>query len=201
MSAFTREELIRIARSFHPTGYPVETDDDSEPLLAYQCTPEYTRWEAAWDGAMNWKECDTLIQEAMAAYPAHHVGRFSQPRMASCIYVIASQEQPDPSGGQRVTRVVGALSVLAPAYLVYVVKEVRDTSGRSSRPRLSFTPEDEEKPSADKLAWLIERHLGYRPFPLELADVPLPDVRVGYLHTKQPTLLAALFSDELENLP
>ncbi|WP_309889903.1 hypothetical protein [Archangium sp.] len=201
MSAFTREELIRLARSFYPTGYPIETDDDSEPVLAYQRTPEYARWEAAWEAAMNWKECDTLIQEVMAAFPSHHVGRFSQPRMASCVYSIVSEEKPDLSGGQRVTRVVGALSVLAPVYLVYVMKELRDASGRSSRPRLSFTPSGEEKLSAHTLARLIERHLGYRPFPLEWADVPLPEVRVGYLHTKPATLLTALFSDDLENLP
>jgi hypothetical protein len=196
-----KEEFIRIARGFHPTGYPVETDDDSEPLLAYQRTPEYARWEAAWDAATDWKECDTLIHEAITAFPAHHVGRFSQPRMTSCVYSIVSEEKPDPSGGQRVTRIVGALSVLAPVYLVYVIKELREASGRSSRTRLSFTPSDEEKPSAHTLARLIERHLCYRPFPLELSDVPLPDVRVGYVHTKPPTLLAALFSDDLENLP
>ena len=51
------------------------------------------------------------------------------------------------------------------------------------------------------LARLIEKHLNYRPFPLELADVPLKGLRVGYLNTKQPTLRAALFSDDLENLP
>lgn len=201
MSAFTREEFIRIARSFYPTGYPIETDDDSEPLLAYQRAPEYARWEAAWEAAMNWKECDTLIQEVLAAFPSHHVGRFSQPRMASCVYSIVSGEKPDPGRGQQVTRVVGALSVLAPVYLLYVMTELRDASGRSSRPRLSFTPSNEEKPAAYTLARLIEHHLGYRPFPLELADVPLPDVRVGYLHTKPATLLTALFSDDLENLP
>jgi hypothetical protein len=52
MSAFTKEELIRIARSFHPTGYPIETDDDSEPLLAYQRTQRVHPGRRA-DGAMN----------------------------------------------------------------------------------------------------------------------------------------------------
>lgn len=201
MSALTKEELVQIARRFYPRGYSIETDDYSEPLLAYQRTPEYERWEAAWDAAMNWKECDTLIQEVLAAFPACHAGRFSQPRLSSCIYCIVSREETDSRGGRLLSRVVGALSVLAPTYLVYVTKEPRGKPGLSSRSQLSFTPPDEEKPSVHKLARLIESHLGYRPFPLELADVSLPDLRVGYLNEKQPTLMAALFSDELENLP
>ncbi len=201
MSVFTQEELLQVARRFYPRGYPIETDDHSESLLAYQRTPEYARWEAAWDKAMSWEECDTLIHEVLAAFPTCHAGRFSQPRQASCIYCILSQAEPVGSGSRRNVRVVGALSVLAPIYLIYVLKEPPEGPSLLSRSQFSFIPADEDRPSAYKLARLIENHLGYRPFPLEWAEVPLPDIRVGYLSAKQPTLLTALFSDDLENLP
>ncbi|HVG64391.1 MAG TPA: hypothetical protein VNA24_37865, partial [Hyalangium sp.] len=58
-----------------------------------------------------------------------------------------------------------------------------------------------DKVPADIFAQLIEQHLGYRPFPLQLADVPLPDISVDFLHSNQPTLLTALFANHLEDLP
>lgn len=65
-----------------------------------------------------------------------------------------------------------------------------------------FAPTGEARSAADTLARLIEQVFGYRPFPLELADVPLPDLRVESLH-EPPTLLGALFADRgtLANLP
>jgi hypothetical protein len=97
---------------------------------------------------------------------------------------------------------VGAISVLAPLYLVYVTTEPAGPARRPAPPaRLSFVPQDAERPYTDALSRLIEQHLGYRPFPLELADVPLPDIRVEFLHKEPPTLLTALFANYLENLP
>lgn len=48
----------------------------------------------------------------------------------------------------------------------------------------------------------LGQELGYRAFPLSLASMPLPELRVGYFNEEgPPTLLDALFSDNLQNLP
>jgi hypothetical protein len=183
MISWTQEELVRVARTYYPVSQ---------------------RWEAAWDRALNWKECDALIQAVQAAFPSHRVGRFVQPRRVACLYCILVQEKGAPGGERVLTRIVGAISVLAPVYLVYVTTETLGTEGterRSAHPRISFTPEEAERPDMSTLAQLIEHHLGYRPFPRELAEVPLPDLRVDFLHSEPPTLLRALFANRLENLP
>jgi hypothetical protein len=124
-----------------------------------------------------------------------------QPRHSACLYCILLLEGRDPDGGRHLTRIVGALSVLAPLYLIYVTHESLGPSQSSAHPQVTFSPEGPEKAAADMLARLIEQHLGYRPFPLDLAHVPLPEVQVDFLHSEEPTLLTALFSNHLEDLP
>jgi hypothetical protein len=124
-----------------------------------------------------------------------------QPRKAACVYCILLLEGRDLDGGRPLTRVVGAVSILAPLYLIYVTKESVGAAQSSPHPRAIFSPEGPEKSYADVLAQLIEQHLGYRPFPLELENVSLPDIHVDFLHSEQPTLLTALFANHLEDLP
>ncbi|MBZ4421595.1 hypothetical protein [Myxococcus sp. RHSTA-1-4] len=188
-------ELIQIARTFYPPTHSGGIAESPAGLLAHQ------RWDAAWDRAMDWKECDALIEAVQAAFPSHFAGRFIQPRMVACLYCILVLESSGPGSGRIRTRIVGAISVLAPVYLVYVTTEPVEAARRPARARISFVPQDSERPYASKLARLIEQHLGYRAFPLELADVPLPDIRVDFLHKEQPTLLTALFANRLEDLP
>jgi hypothetical protein len=193
MSIATKEELIRIAHTYYP---PRDLAASAE-----QRPPESQLWEEAWDKAMEWKECDTLIQALETAFPTNRVARFIQPRKVACIYCMVLVESRDPAGRRLLTRIVGAISVLAPLYLIYVTKESLDAAQPSPRPRAIFSPEGPEKTYADILAQLIEQHLGYRPFPLHLADVPLRDIFVDFLHSDQPTLLTALFANHLEDLP
>lgn len=195
MSEVTREELVQVARHYHPAGFPVETDAHDQPLHPYQRTPEYQRWVAAWDKALAWKKWDDLLEEVHAAFPDREAGDVTQPRMASCLRCCVYLSEPQADGRRSVTRIAAAVSVLAPVYLVYVTTQ---TLGAR---QLSFEPASEVKPYAEKLAGLIERELGYRPFPLGLADVPLPELRVSYLKRAKPTLITALLSDWLENLP
>lgn len=184
-----KEELLQIARTHYP------------PRSASALTESPSRaWDEAWDRALAWKECDTLIQALQAAFPMARAARFMQPRHSACIYCVLLLENRDHNGGRHLTRVVGALSVLAPLYLIYVTQE-HIGSQRSPRVRATFSPEGPEKAPAAQLARLIEQHLGYRPFPLELADVPLPELHVDFLHSEEPTLLTALFSNHLEDLP
>jgi hypothetical protein len=170
MSTAEKENLIQIAHTYYPEGQP---------------------WEQAWDRAIEWKECDTLIQALQAVFPTDRAARFMQPRMAACVYCILLLESRDLDGRQLLTRIVGAISILAPLYLVYVTKESIDATQPLPPPRAIFSPEGPEKSHASILAQLIEQHLGYRPFPLELANVPLPDIHVDFLHSDQPTLLTA----------
>lgn len=185
-----KEELIQIARTHYP------------PRSASALTePPSRAWDEAWDRALAWKECDTLIEALQAEFPMARAARFMQPRHSACIYCILLLESRSADGGRHLTRIVGALSVLAPLYLIYVTHESLGSSQPKAHPRATFAPDGPEKEPAAVLARLIEQHLGYRPFPLELAGVPLPDIEVDFLHSDEPTLLTALFSNHLEDLP
>lgn len=192
-----KEELIELARTYYPPRHSGGTAGSPvDPQLA----PQHQRWEAAWDRAMDWKECDALIHAVQDAFPGHRAGRFIQPRRVACIYCILVLKADSESGRPR-TRIVGAISVLAPLYLLYVTTEPLEPAKRPAHSRISFVPEGAQRPHARTLARLIEEHLGYRAFPLELSNVPLPDIRVDFLHEEQPTLLNALFANRLEDLP
>ncbi|MDY7232755.1 hypothetical protein [Hyalangium rubrum] len=201
MSDFTREELIRVAHHYYPVGFPVETDTPEQPLHPYQRTAEYGRWLAAWEQALAWKDWDSLLDAVHEAFPGDEAGDVTQPRMAACLRCCLYRKESQADGGQRVTRVVAAVSVLAPVYRVYVTTQAIWFRQRSTPAQLFLEPPSEVRPLAGTLALLIERVLGYRPFPLPLAEVALPELRVGYLKRAQPTLLTALLSDRLENLP
>ncbi|HEX5750854.1 MAG TPA: hypothetical protein VFZ09_31810 [Archangium sp.] len=69
-------------------------------------------------------------------------------------------EQPLPDGGRAVTRVVGAVSILAPLYLVYVTAQRIGPDDTATRPQLDFTPGGEAKSAADALARIIEQVFG-----------------------------------------
>lgn len=197
MSRSMKEELIELARTYYP---PRHSGGMAESPADPQLSPQQQRWEAAWDRAMDWKECDALIHAVQAAFPGHRAGRFIQPRKVACIYCILVLES-GPGDGRVRTRIVGAISVIAPLYLIYVTTEPLESARRSAHSRPSFAPQDAESPYASTLARLIEEHLGYRAFPLELSNVPLPEIRVDFLHGEQPTLLTALFANRLEDLP
>jgi len=196
-------EFIRMARHYYPEGFPPWEDDLDEPVPAYQRTPEYQRWHAAWEEARQWAPWDGLLEELRAAFPGLGVSDVTYPfadaNLRCCVYL----NKPLPDDGARViTRVAGAVSVLAPVYLVYVTTQTHKADGTATPSQLTFEPTGEARAHADTLARHIERVLGYRPFPLELADVPLPGLRVDFLH-EPPTLLGALFDarEQLDNLP
>jgi hypothetical protein len=196
-------ELIRVARHYYPAGYPVWEDDDEEPEPAYRRTTEYQRWRAlrkqTWD---DWKQWDDFLARARSSFVGHPVSDVTHPSLDACFRCCVYLEQPLPDGGRVLTRVVGAVSILAPLYLVYVTTQSVGPDKTAARPQLDFTPIGEAKSSVDTLARLIEQVFGYRPFPLELADVPLPELRVESLY-ESATLLGALFADRgtLANLP
>ncbi|HEX5751496.1 MAG TPA: hypothetical protein VFZ09_35060 [Archangium sp.] len=197
-------ELIRIARRFYPSGFPSWEDDPDEPVLAYQRTPEHQRWEVAWEEALRWKHWASLMNDLRAAFPDGKMGSLTPAYHAACRFCCLYLEQSLPDGSQLVTRVAGAVSILAPLFLVYTTTQLLRPDATSTRPQLSFAVEPNRwtKPYEDKMAHHIERVFGYQPFPIDVADVPLPDLRVGDAHG-QSTLLGALFMERngLVNLP
>ncbi|MDC0711885.1 hypothetical protein POL68_25680 [Stigmatella sp. ncwal1] len=201
MNDFTSRECIRIAHTYFPIGFPVETDDSSQSIHPYQRTPEYQRWTEAWDKALAWKKWDALLEELQGAFPRHKAGDVTQPRVASCLRCCVYFEEPLPEGGRFLTRVAAAVSVLMPVYLVYATTQTLWDRRRATLPQLFFEPRSEVRQQFATLAGLLEGGLGYKPFPLQLAEVALPEIRVPYLHRASPTLLTALLSDHLENLP
>jgi hypothetical protein len=204
MNALTQESLVRIAHHYYPVGFPPEEDNYDEPLLAFQRTLEHQRWRAAWRKALDdWKEWADFLEHLQAVFPEYDVWDVTQPWMAACVRCCVYLETSLPEGGRLVTRVVGAVSILAPLYLVYTTTETLRAGETSARPRLTYEPADEARPCAEKLAQHIEEAFGYRPFPLELAEVPLPDLRIGHLNleSERPTLLNALLGENLGNVP
>jgi hypothetical protein len=226
MSELTQEALVQIAHQHYPTGFPVEKDDYSQPLLAHQRTPEHQRWRMAWERALAWEEWRTLIRELPLSFSSYAVGVGTQPFGSACLRCFVYRKESLPGEETFVTRIAAAVSVLAPLYTIYVTTQVWHATStsyarpsaaegegeaeeseahrlyRSSRPQLAFEFPSTVKAEADRLARLVERVLGCRPFPLALAQVPMPDIRVGFFTGERPpTLLDALFSDNLENLP
>ncbi len=202
MSEFTKEVLLGIARQHYPSGFPAEQDDYRQPLLAHQRTPEHERWRAAWKKALAWEQWDQLLVAVEATFPENGARDATQPWHSACRRCCLYIKEALPAGGQIVTRVAAAASVLAPLYVTYVTTRTLKAGARASSPQLTFDPPQEIKPKMEALARMIERELGYRPFPLEFAEVTLPDLRVGYRNSlAPPTLLDALFSDDLANLP
>jgi hypothetical protein len=202
MSELTLESLLGLARQFYPSGFPVEKDDYSQPQLAHQLTPEHERWRAAWREALEWREWDPLLDALEAAFPAEGVRDATQPWHSACRRVCLYIKKPLAEGGQTIIRVAAAISVLAPLYVTFVTTRTAKPSKRASEPQFSFEPPEEVQAHADMLAKLVEQELRCRPFPLKFADVTVADIRVGYRNSMKPvTLLDALFSDDLVNLP
>jgi hypothetical protein len=226
MSELTRESLVGIARQFYPAGFPAEAEDLSEPVPAYQRTPEHERFMAAWEKALAWPEWKKLMKELPHAFPGMGVGSGTQPFVSACLRCFVYRVEPMPGGERFATRIAAAVSVLAPVYAVYVTTQLwrptyttygkpggthpsgaatDDESSRLyhfSQPQLTLEPPSTVKPEADTLARVIEELLGYQRFPLALADELLPELRVGFLNGEgPPTLLEALLSDNLAHLP
>jgi hypothetical protein len=202
MSGLTREALIGIARTFYPTGFPVEKDDYSQPLLAHQQTAEHERWREAWKKALVWEQWNHLLDTLESTFPDGGVSDATQPWHSACRRCCIYIEHQLPAGSTVITRVAGAVSILAPVYITYVTTRIRQPDARASSTQLTFSPTDKAKAAADTLASTIESELGYSPFPLDCAGLTVPGLRVGYRNSMEPTtLLDALFSDDLGNLP
>ncbi|WP_143101260.1 hypothetical protein [Stigmatella aurantiaca] len=209
-SSRVRSRLKALVHQYYAKGFPAEEDDYSQPLLVYQRTPEHQRWRACWEKALAWNEWRTLLKELPRAFPGDGVGAGTQPFASACLRCFVYRKEVQPRGEIFITRIAAAVSVLAPLYVVYGTAQKYGEEGgseeqrryRPSRPALSFEFPGALKAEADALSRLVEQSLGCRPFPLALAQVPLPGIRVGFFNGEQaPTLLDALFSDDLENLP
>ncbi|MFP2925501.1 hypothetical protein ACLESO_09835 [Pyxidicoccus sp. 3LG] len=205
MTIPTQEELVRCAQEFYPRGFPPEDDDAREPIPAHQRTPEHQRFIAAWERALEWKEWSAFVEELPARFPDHAVGGGTQPFVSACLRSQIYKVEPQPDGNKLVTRWAIAVSVLAPLYIVYVATQLWYPTRRASRPTLSLDPQEGTRHPAEALGHLAERVLNCRPFPLSLAHVPLPDLRIGQINhlsaEPPPTLLDGFFMDDLANLP
>lgn len=225
MTEATKDSLTKLVRQYYPAGFPVENDDLSEPLPAHQRTPEHSRFMTAWDNALGGNEWKHLMRELKRAFPGEGIGNGTQPYVSACMRCFTYRTELLPNGEEFLTRVAAAVSVLAPFYIVYVTTQrwhekftdyvlvtPNSKEGEASEkvfrlqhfssPQLTFDPPATVLPEANTLAKLIEEVLGYRRFPLAFAGVPLQDLRVGFFNGEgPPTLLDALFSDDLANLP
>jgi hypothetical protein len=194
MKAFTRAELIRIAHQHYPPGSTVFIDID-------RASPEFQRWSEAWDKALAWDRWASLLGGLRVAFHGRPVGNVTQPGLSACLRCCVYLERPLPEGGRVLTRLAGAVSVLAPLYLVYSTVQHIGADSVRDRPQLFLQPPDEIRPHAELLVRHLERELGYEPFPLELANEPVPGRCVYYFNGGEPSLLDALLGRDLGNLP
>jgi hypothetical protein len=174
---------------------------------------------AAWEKALSWQEWKRFMRELKTTFPGYEAGGGTQPFVSACLRGFVYRTEPLPGEERLVTRVVAAVSVLAPLYLIYVTTQIwrssytvygmsegpRDASNRLyhfTAPQLTWEPPHGVRREADRMARMVEEVLGCRPFPLHEAGVLLSDLRVSFfMGVGPPTLLDALFSDDLANLP
>ncbi|WP_147451357.1 hypothetical protein [Corallococcus llansteffanensis] len=226
MTEESQESLIELAQRYYPTGFPVEEDDLAEPVPAHQRTPEHARFMAAWDKALNGTDWKNLMKGLKRAFPGEDIGNGTQPYVSACMRCFLYRTEPLPGGERLATRIAAAVSVLVPFYVVYVTTQVwhptytefpmaaarhpksGDAGDESfhlqhfSSPQLTFAPPATVRQEVNALEHQIEEVLGYRRFPLAFAGVALPGLRVGFFNGEgPPTLLDALFSDNLAHLP
>jgi hypothetical protein len=225
----TAEWLIREARQFYPSlsKFPPEKDfpviippgqeGHADFKLPFQKTPEFQRWHDAWTQAV--KETEpwrVLLSGLRPRFPALQFGFYTPAYMSGGYACILYLHRPRTDGreGFRFIRVAVAISLLAPLYFVYGTIQVatpipseertpwkrHDPPERFSAPELILQPTEEMQPYADVLSRHVEHTLDYRPFPLELADVPVPDIRVPYLNGEQATLMNAFFLRDITGL-
>jgi len=198
MMDLTEASLVKLAKHFYPTGHPVRNDEyDAEGLLQLQRTPEYARWQEAWGKAMDWPEWQTLRQEIKRVLPV--CADNTQPWHSNCRRCCVYVDRPLPNGTTLHTRVAVAVSVLAPLYLIFCTTDIR-VGKRSLEHRFLLEVPEEVRPQASTLAAVVERVLGYQPFPLQFAQVWVPGIRVGNGDGEGATLLDALFDDDLDSL-
>jgi hypothetical protein len=207
MPDVTLQQLLHSIRQYYPAGFPHELDPHTQTPPPYQLTPEFQRWQAAWtrfieEEPQPWER---ILEGLETELPGHEFGGHTPAYHSACYFALLYRRTP-PSGGQegyRLVRVAGAVSLIAPVYLVYGTLEwVSPRPAPLPKPQLFLRPTEEMRSDAALMARRIEAVLGYHPFPLELAEVPVPDVRVYHLHhDEQPTLLSALFQSGLEYLP
>ncbi|WP_224242063.1 hypothetical protein [Hyalangium gracile] len=199
MSELTEQDLVQLVRHFYPAGSFEPADSSTQEAPSYTRTPEHQRWLGAWKRAMEWPRWDSLLQELDLTLDG--VGDVTQPYMAACRRCSKSIRRPPENGAQPLTRMVAAVSVLAPLYVSYCVTQSAPPRGGSAGQNLSFEPPQEVESQANTLRRSIERVLGYRPFPLPLSNIRVPDVFVPHLGGEPATLLTALFDAPLDNLP
>ncbi len=209
MNDVTAEELLGIARRYYPSEEALPSESER--------TPEFQRWQETWARAVESRPWSMLLDALRTELPGRELSLYT-PAYATSAYacIIGWREsRPDGEAGYRYVRVAGAVSLLAPVYLVYGTRQLvtslspeeqatrpwRQERERRSPPELALPPTEEMQSCADLLARCIERHLGCRRLPLEVARVQLSGLRIHYLHEGQPpTLLNAFFFDDLENL-
>jgi hypothetical protein len=235
MSAPTEEALVHLVRQHYPVGFPPERDEPGTGPPAYQGTAEFLRWQEAWTSALQAepRPWDLVVERLRATLPAPgDFGTYTPAYHSACYVVVLYQRSALPNGqeGSRLVRVAGAVSLIAPVYLVYgtiehvtprpvaheeQLQRALDTpSGAGSweqwfeqlksqlppGPQLFLEPTQEMRPRAALLSQCIESTFGYQPFPLSLAEVRVPGIRVPYLLGEEPTLLNALFLKEPASL-
>lgn len=206
MSNVTVEELLHSVHRYYPTGFPLENDLGRPGSEPYQLTPEFKRWSQLWSQALEAEPWEALQDELEAWLPDHEFGTYTPVSQSACYACIVYLRRPRPDGrpGHRLVRIAGAVSLIAPVYLVYGTVELVSpdrTEPHPAPPRLFLRPTEEMQPTSSVMARVIEQKLGYRPFPPDFADIPVPDVRVPFLNFAPATLINAFFLSAPEYLP
>jgi hypothetical protein len=209
MSTTTAEELVQLVRQHYPRALSREDALDRDGL--YDRTPERQRWKEAWSKARQdqpWSELEHRLKEQ---FPGHTMGTYVPQYLAGGYSCFISVETPLPEGGHRLMRVGGAISVLAPLYLLFGTTEVvtlkrQEELKRASgggwtffqriQPQLALPPTPEMQPYAEAMARCIEGTLGYHPFPVELAQVAVPEIHVPHALYGEANLMNTLFMSD-----
>ena len=229
MSDLRVEEFLRIVHRYYPADVPPGTNPGGSDRPPSAPTSELQHWQETWAQALENEPWVLLRNALQREFPGHELGTYTPAYHSACYTCIVYL--PLPASGQQRLRVAGAISLLAPVYLVYGTEEnipvehaerdqhleraldelpgsgpweehfARFRHAISPAQQLHLHPTEKMQPTATVIAQVIERMLGHRRFPIEMARIPVPGIHVPYLPAEEPTLLGALFSANLASLP
>jgi hypothetical protein len=209
MSTTPTEELVQLVRQHYPQAHSREDALDRGGL--YDRTPEHQRWKEAWSKARKDQPWSALAHKLKEQIPGHPIDTYVPQYLAGGYSCFFSVQTPLPEGGHRLMRVGGAISVLAPLYLLFGTTEVvtpklQEETKRASgggwtffqriQPQLALPPTTEMQPYAEAMARCIEGTLGYHPFPVELARVAVPGIHVAHVLYGEANLMNTLFMSD-----
>lgn len=193
----TREELVTVARTYHPVLDPEDYTSDSKLSEDYWATPEYHRLAAVQKAGIariaRWRALCKAVREALP--PGYAVEEMTYPWYDPTYRMVI--HAPRIPGSNLLRHLVIHMSYLVPYYFVYErhVRQLERFLLDRGPERYQVTPVHE--PSLLAAEHEIARRYGYWRMTRAIADTPVPGIYVWSQRAdRAPSLFDALFTPD-----